>query len=53
MWAGASGGGRAIVVLVMIVALTGCSAGDAPPGTPGSLTAHINGRIEAGFAVRP
>jgi hypothetical protein len=48
-----NGVGLAIVVVALIAALAGCSAGDAPPGTPGSLTTHMNGRMESGFGGWP
>lgn len=43
----------AMVVTAIAVALAGCSVGDAPPGTPGSLTTHMNGRVGVGFGVQP
>jgi hypothetical protein len=49
------GNGAAIALAFMaaMAVLAGCSAGDAPPGTPGSLTTHLNGRFESGAGLRP
>jgi hypothetical protein len=38
----------ATIVLIALVlgALGGCESNDAPPGTPGSITASVHGRTE-------
>jgi hypothetical protein len=43
----ASGTIRIMVATLVIAALAGCQAGNAPPGTPGSMTVYLHGRTEA------
>ena len=38
-----------LTITAAILALTACSSADAPPGAPGSLTAHMNGQVVATF----
>jgi hypothetical protein len=44
---------RIIVAIMTIGALTGCEQAGAPPGTPGSLTLSLHGRVESGVSVSP
>lgn len=42
-----------ILAVAGLLALAGCEAGNAPPQTPGSFTAHVNGQtgvFVGGFA---
>lgn len=48
-----AGNGVRLAMLAVMAVLAGCSAGDTPPGTPGSLATHLNGRIVAGLGGRP
>jgi len=42
---------RIVIVAVMTVVLVGCAGNSEPPGAPGSLTAHVNGRVEVSTGV--
>jgi hypothetical protein len=35
-----------------VLAFVGCTVPDAPPGTPGSATFSIHGRMETGTTIR-
>jgi hypothetical protein len=42
---------RIAAVIVAMIAVAGCDAGTAPPGTPGSINVSLHGRVETGIGA--